>query len=118
MSRSKFEDKIKKVFKQNNVKFKYEGEKIQYIVEANYVPDFIFFNRKKQKIYVETKGWFRPEDRKKMLKVKICNPDLDIRLWFQKDNFLTKKKKKKYSDWAEQHDFVYHVGYTFPEHWL
>ncbi len=58
--------------------FQYESRALPYRIEAIYTPDFIL-----PSCMVETKGLFSPEDRRKMLAVKACHPDADIRLCFQ-----------------------------------
>lgn len=112
--RSGFEGVIQKLLQESGIKFGYETRKIPYTLSLNYVPDFIAPSG----ALIETKGYFKPEDRRKMLAVKRSNPKLDIRLWFQRDNWLNKNKKSKYSDWAVKHGFPYHVGDTLPEEWL
>ena len=111
--RSGFEKTIAKLFEDNSVAFTYESLKLKYTIEAAYTPDFRI-----EDIFVETKGHFSALDRKKMKAVKKCNPDRDIRLWFQRDNFLTKAKKDRYSDWASKNGFEYHIGIDFPYHWF
>ena len=129
-TRSGFEDTIKGLLESLiGVTFWYEPLRIKYQTEAKYTPDFVIYKGKLKKpkkpltaselkdtILIETKGYFKPEDRRKMKYVKRSNPDLDIRMVFQRDNYLTKSKKKKYSDWAEQHGFIYAVG-TIPKDW-
>lgn len=111
--RSKFEENVADLFLRANVKFDYEATKVPYTIKAIYTPDF-----KIGDIYIETKGLFKPEDRRKMIAVKKDNPDLDIRMWFMRDNYLTKAKKSKYSDWAKKNGYKYHVGLTFPKKWF
>jgi hypothetical protein len=111
--RSGFEEDVRRLLKSKKIKFEYETVSIPYTVSAVYKPDFII-----GKIHIETKGWLRPSDRKKLLLVKKQNPDLDIRLWFMQDNFLNKNKKTKYSEWADKNGFPYHVGLGFPKHWF
>lgn len=111
--RSKFEKNVAKLFKKAKVAFEYEPTKVSYFIEAVYTPDF-----KIGDIYIETKGFFKPEDRRKMIAVKQQHPELDIRMWFMQDNYLTKAKKTKYSDWAKKNGFKYHVGLTFPKKWF
>ena len=62
------------------------------------------------KNYLEAKGYFRAEDRVKLLSVRDNYPDMDLRLVFQKDNKVHRTSKMKYSDWAEKHGFQYCVG--------
>lgn len=111
--RSKFEKDIATLLKDKRVKFKYEPHGVPYIIEASYFPDF-----KIGEIYIEAKGHFTAQDRKKMKAVKESNPNMDIRFWFMRDNYLTKAKKSRYSDWAKKHGFPYHVGLEFPKKWF
>jgi hypothetical protein len=91
--------------------------KLAYRVPQDYYPDLIITQKDTgHTIYVEIKGWFKPSDRVKMLAVKKCNPDADIRLVFQADNFLTKAKKKRYSEWADKNGFEWAVG-SIPDDW-
>ena len=121
--------------------FLYEPVKIPYIVpekHRTYTPDFVIDPKNKRrikqnltleelegKIIIETKGILDIDNRNKLLYVKENNPNLDIRLVFQKDNFITPKKKKKnpktgmrYSEWCEQNGFKYHIGVNPPKSWF
>jgi hypothetical protein len=111
--RSKFEKDISNVLKRNKVKFKYETLSLTYTVQRKYKPDFICGD-----IIIEAKGRFTGADRTKLLKIKETYPNLDIRLWFMYDNWLTNKKQSRYSDWAKKHGFLYHVGLKFPKKWF
>lgn len=93
----------------------YETEKLPYVVFKNYIPDFIILTPT-GKIYLEVKGWFRPEDITKMLAVKKQNPDLDIRFYFPSNNKLNAGSETRYSDWSERHGFPYYIG-TLPKTW-
>lgn len=96
----------------------YETEKLKYTVERNYKPDIVITLSNGKKIYVECKGWFRPEDRSKMLAVKESNPNLDIRFVFPRDNKLNKNTETLYSQWCERHGFPYTIGTEIPKGWL
>jgi hypothetical protein len=111
--KSGFEDRAKKMFEDNGIDAEYEQDKIAYVIPKNYVPDF-----KIGSIYIETKGYFDAEAVKKMKHVKECNPELDIRMWFQKDGKVPGRKKMKYSDWCEKYGYPYHIGESFPSHWF
>lgn len=106
------------------VDVEYEGAQLDYVLKCIYKPDWKFYTNSNSlgHFYVETKGEFDASDRRKMLNVKRCNPLEDIRLVFMRDNFLYKGSKLKYSDWAEQNGFKYHiVGSTnkfVPTEWL
>lgn len=82
------------------------------MIHGNYIPDFIL-SRKDftgKKIYIEAKGHFRPEAKRKMVAVKKLHPDLDIRFVFY---------SRKVSDirFAEKHGFPYAIG-SIPEEWV
>ena len=111
--RSGFEEQISQLLNEQGIGFQYEPCSFPYITKAYYTPDFVIDD-----IYIEVKGYFRPTDRRKMKDVKRAHPDLDIRMWFQRDNYLTKAKKSKYSDWATKNGFPVHVGKEFPAHWF
>lgn len=108
-TRNKFEQRIEKQLKKSKVKFSYETEKIPYVIHGNYIPDFII-NTSIGKIYVESKGYFRPESKRKMVAVKKLHPHLDIRIVFYRN-------KPSDNRWAVKHGFKYAIG-DIPEDWL
>lgn len=65
---------------------------------------------------IETKGYLKPSDRRKLKSVLESNPTLDIRIIFQQDNYLTKSKKTRYSDWATKNGFKFSIQ-SFPKEW-
>lgn len=91
------------------MKFKYESEKIPYVIAGHYIPDFII-TTPLGVIYLETKGYFRPEAKRKMVAVKKQHPELDIRIVFYSN-------KKKDITWAERHGFKWSVG-DIPKEWM
>lgn len=109
--------KTKKNDVNTKYKIEYETEKLSYILSRNYVPDFILSFDDGRKIYIETKGYFRSEDRAKLLAVRDANPEVDLRILFAKDNKLNGKSRSRYSDWAKRHNFQYAIG-TFPVEWF
>lgn len=128
--RSGFELTIANQLKALGIEFEYETRTLSYklpkrlgkcqdcgsenVVEQKvYTPDFILDNG----IIIECKGKFTPSERTKMVQVLKDNPTSDIRILFQRDNWLTKKKKKKYSGWCEQKGITYAIG-TVPEGWV
>jgi predicted nuclease of restriction endonuclease-like RecB superfamily len=108
-TRNKFETRIFRQLKRAKVSFKYECEKIPYILARHYIPDFII-TTSNGKIYIETKGYLRPEDKAKMVAVKKLNPQLDIRILFY-------ARKEQYIKWAERHGFRWAVE-RIPREWL
>lgn len=108
-TRNKFETRIFNSLKRRKVSFKYESEKIPYIFSGHYIPDFVI-QTPNGKVYIETKGYLRPEHKRKMVAVKKLNPALDIRILFY-------ARKAKDIRWAEKAGFVYAIE-TIPSEWF
>ena len=96
----------------------YESEAIKYFIPKVYKPDLVITLKDGSKRYVEIKGWFRPEDVLKMQHVKNCNPEMDIRILFAKDNPIRTGAKMKYSDWCVKYGYRFHVGDSIPKDWF
>ena len=127
--RSKYEANIAKDLKTRRIKFEYETVKIPYylskkgrckfcssgvvFVHKVYTPDFIIGS-----LIIEAKGRFVSSDRTKMLAAKEANPNLDIRMLFMRDQWCTKKKRKRYSDWCNDHNIPFAFGTALPKSWL
>lgn len=62
------------------------------------------------KIYIETKGYLRPEHKRKMAAVKKLNPTMDLRILFYAFN-------KKNIRWAEKQQIKYAI-HSIPDDWL
>src|SRR5688572_17882362 len=107
--RNKFEKRILASLRRAKVGVKYEAEKIPYVISGHYCPDFIIVTPL-GKIYIEAKGHFRPEAKRKMAAVRRQHPELDIRLLFY-------SRKIRDIRWCEKHGFKYAIG-TIPKEWL
>jgi hypothetical protein len=130
--KSGFEKSIGNFLKASGVKYEYEPFKLYYnlhpkgvwchkcgdganvVVEHVYIPDFVFNNGN---LVVEAKGKLDSETRTKMLAVIEANPHIEFRLLFMRDNWLTRTKKKRYTDWAKQKGIKCAVA-SFPEEWV
>lgn len=115
--RSGLELDLDESLKQVGIDGEYEKNKIKYTVPASehtYTPDFKLPNG----IYVETKGRFVAEDRKKHLLIKSQYPNLDIRFVFQNSkNKIRKGSKTTYADWCDKYGYKY-ADKTIPKEWL
>ena len=114
--RSGLEDVISKDLKDRGVDFGYETVKINWKLVENktYTPDFILPNG----IIIESKGRFVPEDRKKHLRVREQNPDLDIRFVFSNSrNKIRKGSKTTYAMWCDKNNFLY-ADKRIPDEWI
>lgn len=95
----------------------YESTKLPYVLEKQYIPDFVVTGPDGRITYLEVKGYFRPTDRTKLLAVKRKDPSLDIRLCFDRNNKIHSKSNTLYSDWCEKHGFKYCFG-EIPDSWF
>lgn len=128
---SKFEYDIAMDLKNKGVDFAYEAETFKYTVEvphtyckecgdkpalktARYTPDFRLPNG----IIVESKGRWTSEDRKKIAAMYEQYPDMDLRMLFKSNNWLTKNHKESYSSWCDKRGIRYHVGNIIPQEWI
>jgi hypothetical protein len=126
-----FEDRIVRDLHKTKVPFLYEPYALEYgapilqgkcldcdsynVVQVKrYVPDFVSMDGK---IVVEAKGNFTPVMRTKMAAVVRDNPNVIIRMLFQRNNWITTKHKRKYSDWCDAKGIAWAVGYKFPTAW-
>lgn len=112
--RSKFEESIWNAAKARRRTLQYEPFFIDYHIKGAYHPDFVLENG----IIIEAKGYLDAAACRKMLAVKRCNPELDIRFVFQNANGKRNKRAKlKNWEWAEKHGFPWAEG-TIPLAWF
>lgn len=115
--RSGLEDKVSKQLESKGVKFDYELWKIPYVVPASnhrYTPDFLLPNG----IFVETKGLWEADDRRKHLLIREQHPELDIRLVFSSSRTkLYKGSPTSYAEFCEKHGIKF-ADKLIPVEWL
>ena len=80
----------------------------------SYTPDFHLPNG----IIIEVKGRFTAADRKKHQAMRLQHPDLDIRMLFKTNNWITKAHKQRYGDWCDKNNIPWAVGKVIPEEWI
>jgi predicted nuclease of restriction endonuclease-like RecB superfamily len=107
--RNKFEAKIERQLKKSGVTFSYESERISYLLAGYYLPDFVL-STPTGKVYIETKGYFRPEAKRKLVAVKKLHPEIDLRILFYAYN-------EKNIKWANRNGIKYAIN-TIPKEWL
>jgi len=98
---------------QRGIDFQYEHERIPYVVERKYLPDFQLPNG----LYIEAKGWFRDEDCRKMRLLKAQYPEKEFRFLFQNINTKVQSKRFTNAQWCEKYNFKYCEG-KVPDAWL
>lgn len=69
--------------------------------------------------YVECKGRLTPFERTRLKAlVQAWGDKVDLYLLLQRDNYLNKGSKTRYSTWALANGFTVSVGNTIPESWV
>ena len=115
--RSGLEESVDAILKQTGIDGQYEQHKVSYTIPLSYheyTPDFRLPNG----IFIETKGRFVIEDRKKHLLIKQQHPEIDIRFVFQNSkNKIRKGSPTTYGDWCKKHGFLY-ADKVIPQEWL
>ena len=96
----------------------YETDKLPYHIMANYTPDFPITLSDGHIVYLEVKGYFSVDDRRKMQAVFECYPDLDIRMVFDKDNKLNKNAKMTYGGWCDKRGIKWTTLQNLTKEWL
>lgn len=109
-TRNKFESRIARQLVSSGAAFGYEEERLAYTIKGFYKSDFTIRCKSGKKIVIETKGYFRPEDKRKMVAVKKQHPDLDIRILFYSHS-------KSYIKWAEKYNIPWAVR-EIPQSWI
>lgn len=125
--KSDFEYQVYKALKNRlprGATIEYETEKLKYVIEAEYTPDFVITFKDGTKLYIEAKGNGRQFDqnvRKKMIAIKDQHPDKDIRIIFYRDGKVGNKRKDgsfyKQSDWAIKNGYKFSVT-EIPSDWF
>ena len=91
--------------KDKGIQFTYEEDKLLYLIpvsEHTYTPDFKLIKIDGSPMYIETKGYWDAEDRKKHFLLKDQYPDLDLRFVFQNPKGKIRKgSKTTYADVCE-----------------
>jgi hypothetical protein len=131
--RSQYERKMREWLEAYGHPFKYEPKTFELTVEetgdafcrdcgsdrisrrTTYTPDFYF---PETGIYMEAKGKFDARARKVALAFQAQYPEHDYRILLQRDNWMTGKKVRRYSDWLTKHEIPFAVGKYPPLEWV
>lgn len=131
--RSGFEARVAEDLKKRGIPFEYEPTTfVLHVVDvgrlcnscgsndvarvSRYTPDFRLGNNR----YVETKGRLTSKERRIILAFweQVAKPnDLGYYVLLQRDNWMTKAKKQRYSDWLKRMGIPYAVGEKIPDEW-
>ena len=114
--RSSLEKSVADLLSELGISFEYETKKVAYQIQHNYNPDFILPNKH---LLLECKGYWEPEDRRKVKAVVEQNPDLDLRMILQDPYIkISKKSKTTYAQWCEKHGIKWTSWHSIPLEWL
>jgi len=121
--KSFFESNFDVYASNKDLDFKYESEKLPYVVPSVYIPDFIFTSNKTgKKVAIEFKGYLKVDDRTKLIAAAKTYPDIEFRIVFMTNNKISKESSTRYTAWASKHGFKSHVvgktGQYLPEDWV
>ncbi len=115
MFRSKLEEKVSLLLEELNVGAEYEAGTIDYVIKHKYLPDF----RLPSGVFLECKGYWDDEDRRKIRNVKEQHPDLDLRMVFQNPyNTISKRSKTTYAQYCEKLGIPWCSYNSIPLKWL
>jgi hypothetical protein len=113
--RSQLEKRVAILLTTLGISYEYESTKVPYTIQHNYTPDFVLPNH----VYLEAKGYWAAEDRRKILAVKKDNPDIDLRMVFQSPyNKISKRSKTTYAQWCDKHAIPWTAYHEVPLDWL
>ena len=113
--RSGLEEKVASLFEELGVIYEYESTKIPYVIQHIYTPDFLLTNG----VYLEAKGYWDANDRRKIKNVKQQHPDIDLRMVFQNPyNTISKRSKTTYAQYCDKLSIPWTSFTNIPIDWL
>lgn len=116
--RSMFEVDTAKFLEEKGIQYEYETEKIPYTLNLTYKPDLSILTKSGKRIFLELKGRFKYEDRRKMAAVRTAHPDLDIRfVFYNARSKIAKGSVMTHADWAIKYNFPY-SDKVIPQEWI
>lgn len=119
--RSGAEERVARDLERKNIPFEHESLRFPYVVEHEYIPDFVLPNGVVVEVKGWTEGWASGADRKKMLRVREAHPEIDLRIVWSSDKFANGRirpgSKTTNEEWARKNGFMTAVG-TIPASWV
>lgn len=85
------------------------GKNVVY-KQRTYTPDFVIDDS----TFLEVKGKLTSSERTKLLAIRECNPECRIVIIFDRDNWITRNHKSRYSDWARKNNFEFTTNGNLP----
>ena len=113
--RSKLEERVANLLSNLGISYEYESTLVPYVIQHNYSPDFLLPSG----VFLECKGYWAPEDRRKIKAVKEQNPNIEILMIFQAPyNRISKSSKTTYAQWCDKHGIRWSSYQEIPIDWL
>ena len=113
--RSKLEERVADLLSNLGIDYEYESTLVPYVIQHNYSPDFLLPSG----VFLECKGYWAPEDRRKIKAVKKQNPNIEILMIFQAPyNRISKSSKTTYAQWCDKHGIRWSSYTEIPIDWL
>ena len=113
--RSKLEERVADLLSNLGISYEYESTLVPYVIQHNYSPDFLLPSG----VFLECKGYWAPEDRRKIKAVKEQNPNIEILMIFQAPyNRISKSSKTTYAQWCDRHGIRWSSYQEIPIDWL
>jgi len=115
--RSRFEWQIAMKLEQEGKAYEYEKHVLRYIVPEKghrYTPDFKIAGTD---FYIEVKGLFDSDDRKKHILLKEQGSDEIRFVFYDANKKISKRSKTTYANWCDKHGFKWSHR-VIPEGWL
>ena len=113
--RSELEERVADLLSNLGISYEYESTLVPYVIQHNYSPDFLLPSG----VFLECKGYWAPEDRRKIKAVKEQNPDIEILMIFQAPyNRISKSSKTTYAQWCDKHGIRWSSYQEIPIDWL
>lgn len=134
-SRSGFERAVMRDLDERGVNYEYEPQAFQIEVEVprikcqacgaaiirktRYTPDLRLPG---EFHYIECKGKLTPNEQRRLkafhVQHVLNHPNRRFRILFMRDNWLTKNKRKRYTEWATEAGIESAVGTRIPDGWI
>ena len=101
--KTKFKSKLEQQFF-DRFGLAYETTKFPYTITYNYTPDW----EMDKKLFLETKGYFDSDDRRKALAMKEQHPDVEVVFVFENaSKKIHAKSATTYGEWCKSHGFKF-----------
>jgi hypothetical protein len=119
--RSKFEVEVfkglKALQKEYDFTFDYEPESFEYYTYHWYTPDWRISKKDGTTFFIESKGYWRPDERTLLKRVKEQHQDTNIKMLFQNNPKIHKNSASRYSDYCEKNRIDYSIS-SIPTIWF